>query len=98
VPPVFADVLSLLYREIMLQVRFLVVCSSFNDVSPLSFTMTLSQRSLWLRLSYTQDRLRIGWGSVRVGLGGCPLASCLQVRSFFYRCVTLGAQAWRLGI
>lgn len=44
---------------------------------PPSFSVVLSQlhrdimqqRSLWLRLSYAQDRLRIGWGSVRVGLG-----------------------------
>jgi hypothetical protein len=27
------------------------------------------QRTMWLRLNYTQDRLRVGWGSLRVGLG-----------------------------
>ena len=42
------------------------------------FVFTPAQRSPWLRLAYMQDRLRIGWGSVRVGLGAYFAASCLK--------------------
>jgi hypothetical protein len=40
-----------------------------RDIISAATSLLHLQRSLWLRLTYTQDRLRIGWGSFRVGLG-----------------------------
>jgi hypothetical protein len=42
---------------------------------------------MWLRFSYAQDRLRIGWGSLRVGLGQSLLRSLHVLFAEFQRWV-----------
>ena len=56
---------------------------------------------MWLRFSYAQDRLRIGWGSLRVGLGQSLLRSLHVLFAEFQRwvcCLKLFGPSFSVGL